>query len=1814
MQIWLFVVCVAVAGVAQTDSCVINSLPRFWDFETGNTGGTTQNPIPPCWHSVYTPGPSVITSDDAVSGAKVLKLQGVHDCLLLPPIDTSLFSVSDLQLSFYAFRTGASYLGVNDCQIGVMTNPTDVGTFVVLDTLTSLNNTFQAFDIPLSSYTGNGRYITLRWYGGAGYYHKMYLDDLRLQLIPGCQRPLSLNVTNIQAHSIHLGWDASADSAIYIIHYKAETDTAWCTLTTGILDTAAFTLANLKSGTHYQCYVTATCYPDAASNTVAFTTSCDEIVSLPQVWDFESGLTIESYPQPLCWSRIGQNTSAQMPHVTANSALPAHSGSRILVVDNDEVTYSILPNINTDSLNINDLQISFYVTGYNPAGNDHYELTIGVMSNAANPATFTPVQQIWGYSLDSYHRYTIPLAGYANAGSYIAFRFSGECVLDDITLDFIPACPEPSNLVSDSVTESSVLLSWIGFNAEAGDFTLHYKSVTDTAWITLPFPTASSRYTLSGLLPSTSYEAYLTVNCLPDIPTNLTFFTTDCVPIGKVPQHWNFDYHYVTPHPDLPDCWEKHLTEVALDTTEAGVLRFPIHSDSHIYRPAAALPLINLDSLDIQNLQISFLVRKTSNSAFPAELSVGMTNTSNLWDSVVSIQTISQISGDYQRFDIPLAACSSNANRIVLQYASEEPAFEDFDIEIDDVVLDSVPDCSCPSALSASHPTVHSLTLQWTNYGAHDSLLVYYRETDTPVWFSDTILGNGHTWELNNLNAATIYEIYLSAICDSQQVSNTITASTLCEAITSVPQFWDFEENLTANVMDSPLPECWNRSTYFYPSVFTDTNANSSAYSGNHFLRFLNFGQSTVVLPAIDTNVLSINDLTISFYAKTAVSNDYNHLIVGVMSDPADVTSFIAVDTVGGLLTDYQWFDIPLDSYSGHGGHVAIQVSGSDNSFIDVDDIRLQAIPDCERPSDITLAYVDMTTAELEWSHNADSAWYVVAYKPLDGNSMMYDTTTVMTQPAATITGLSANTTYEVRVAASCYPDVFSEPFIFTTACTIIDSIPLFWDFEQNNTGGTQSKPLPACWQQVPGTSVTSMNSRPGVWDNADYAYSGTKSLNFWQNRGWYVVLPAVADTMQVNGMNLSFFVKVSSQYNTSSSATLAIGVMTDPEDVSTFTAVQTLTGFDTTYQFADIALSAYTGNGKYIAIWDASPIGASGNTDIYIDDLTLGTVPLCPRPLNLTLLNVESRTAELHWSPSTDTTDYLVKYRPVSWDNWQTDTVSGTSHTLSSLIPYTSYEVQVAALCSPETPSVSAYFTTECALDIIAVPQTWGFEEPTDYYNVPLCWLRYLAGASASTPPYVSTYHPLFQNHSLYFFCSSGHIAIMPYVNPDYLDIRALQISFYIYNYRGSENPDATMEVGVMTNPNDPSTFTTIQIIDSIGTDVQFVTVPFYNYTGEGTYIAFRDNNPYPTSVSPNKYYSIYIDNLTIDYCDSLPCAVPTQATVSAITDTSAVVAWNDVQSDPKPYVVYYKPSTDVVWQTDTVFSGAFSHTLQHLHYATAYDCYVAAVCNPETPSNSIHFVTDCYKIKEIPMTWDFEDEGNSGVALPLCWTKVSDTDYPYVSSIGAALNSGNALRFKLDCMAILPVVDRDLVNLSDLTLSFIAKSNNTNNHDVIEIGVIDDPVDTTTFTIIETIDNFTTTFQSFQIPMTLYSGDGSFIAIRHSGGNNTNTLVDDVTLQYTNPIDGISEHPLSTSPVLLYPNPARDYVDIRVTDPDLTILAIEVYDVYGKSVRTVVGANNYSPLQTTRINVSGLVNGAYFVQIHTEKGTITKKMLKAG
>ena len=88
---------------------------------------------------------------------------------------------------------------------------------------------------------------------------------------------------------------------------------------------------------------------------------------------------------------------------------------------------------------------------------------------------------------------------------------------------------------------------------------------------------------------------------------------------------------------------------------------------------------------------------------------------------------------------------------------------------------------------------------------------------------------------------------------------------------------------------------------------------------------------------------------------------------------------------------------------------------------------------------------------------------------------------------------------------------------------------------------------------------------------------------------------------------------------------------------------------------------------------------------------------------------------------------------------------------------------------------------------------------------------------------------------------------------------------------------------------------------------------------------------------------------------------------------------------------------------------------------------------------------------------------------------------------------------------------------------------------------------------------------------------------------------------------LGGIDDYLLSS--INLYPNPANDVVNVecRMQNAEYEVEAVEVYDVYGKLVNTVVV--NENPI---RINISNLADGMYFVRVTTDAGAVTKRFVK--
>jgi hypothetical protein len=85
-------------------------------------------------------------------------------------------------------------------------------------------------------------------------------------------------------------------------------------------------------------------------------------------------------------------------------------------------------------------------------------------------------------------------------------------------------------------------------------------------------------------------------------------------------------------------------------------------------------------------------------------------------------------------------------------------------------------------------------------------------------------------------------------------------------------------------------------------------------------------------------------------------------------------------------------------------------------------------------------------------------------------------------------------------------------------------------------------------------------------------------------------------------------------------------------------------------------------------------------------------------------------------------------------------------------------------------------------------------------------------------------------------------------------------------------------------------------------------------------------------------------------------------------------------------------------------------------------------------------------------------------------------------------------------------------------------------------------------------------------------------------------------------NPVVGIPDLKQQRNDIQIYPNPARDNLQISSSE---NIEGLMICDQYGRLVLSPPSENN-------TIDVSALESGMYFLIISTEKGQISKKFIK--
>lgn len=85
------------------------------------------------------------------------------------------------------------------------------------------------------------------------------------------------------------------------------------------------------------------------------------------------------------------------------------------------------------------------------------------------------------------------------------------------------------------------------------------------------------------------------------------------------------------------------------------------------------------------------------------------------------------------------------------------------------------------------------------------------------------------------------------------------------------------------------------------------------------------------------------------------------------------------------------------------------------------------------------------------------------------------------------------------------------------------------------------------------------------------------------------------------------------------------------------------------------------------------------------------------------------------------------------------------------------------------------------------------------------------------------------------------------------------------------------------------------------------------------------------------------------------------------------------------------------------------------------------------------------------------------------------------------------------------------------------------------------------------------------------------------------------------------ISTKDVANTPVLLYPNPAKDYWQISLTDLNTKVDKIDVFNLQGIKIKTF----QQDEILSNKLTTQNLVDGIYFVNIITSTGIFTQKMI---
>ena len=1369
---------------------------------------------------------------------------------------------------------------------------------------------------------------------------------------------------------------------------------------------------------------------------------------------------------------------------TLSTSSPTWNGGHLNLQGTDN--YFVLPYVE----NMDSLMLSFRLTT-GSWSSSYYSYTgqsrvaVGVMTDPYDLSTFVEVARFEGDDT-KYIKCETDFLSYTGTGHYVAIRaieaaqkgsYNTYNALDDIVLKKIPACRLPKNVVSDPQV-STAALSWdaqamtkwlVSLYGDSQLTTLLQDSVVTAPAVTFDGLSSGNTYyftvrTICGTDTLDAEDTY-SFTTLFGIPF-MEKFTTTSIPDGwsrwqglladvfsgkttltSVTSYWNFDSQ-------------------SRITTDGYVAYINICYASRKHWLMMPELYINADKDDAVQLSfeaalISSYSSSTRNSGTDDQFAVvistdnGTTWTranATIWNNANDSTTdfvLNDLPDDkMQKYTINLSKYIGTKIRIAFYAESTESNANNY-LLIDNVSVNTFDvNCQGVKSLSATALSETEADIFWTVVGTQSLHLDVYADKSTAPLFSGDVTAS--PYRLTGLTSNTPYRVVAHQSCDLNGDSLTTSFRTQCGASTPA-------QLGTVNFADPDAFMCWTVGIGDTTGVanFTLTAPGISNITGFGKVLYLKKPKSTsssyygndyyAILPPLDIDDITEYQVVFDAAVNTTKADTANvaKLYVGVITDPADLSTLEITDT---LTLQYAADSMALRSYAigfdnyqgdylgGMGKYILLKVAAPrDYSDIAiVDNVRIEAGNACHQILNVEVSDIKTDAAALRWTSDAGSVRVVVSpvmCNPDTVSDFIFDNIIANTG-SATVSGLSAGTTYYAYVRAICgVGDTarWSGHTVFTTSY----GVPYAENFSAGRLASdwtVYKKSFPAGADTLdisflaPATGTTAwyITSVPsGITGMEDYAArvevagSGSYDALFVSPA---ISLPQLGDTD--DPISVSFKVAKSKYaYSYSSSASKVndskddkFSLIVSTDDGKTWTrSNSTIWASDGSgdYDYNDFSLNAkrcrvdlskYAGKSIRLGFFTESTV-YDPNTYLYVDSVAINYYqPTCDGITNIYVLTDSITTQSVSLSiksvnPS-DTIEYVYGIDSVAFATAQPVHADSALVHLTGLQHSSAYAVYARTLCAGGDTSAwfgPVYFDTKC---MASVPVLYNFDDTdnryllTSYYKMENCWetrytdeyyMPYLKdNTSYATYAYSGSSALRFYMES---YSSNYSLAALPMIEGN---LDTLQLSFMARaGYATSSGfTDASntylhsVMVGTMDNLNDTSTFRLIKevVVEPIASDAAVSDDPaaFWRQQvvslegAQGKYIVF-----FQKKGSKSNY--IYIDDVRIS--KRLDCPMVDALSVDSITDTRARVHWTS-QADNFVVTVVSETGKNVYNLTDTLL------LLTDLKSDMKYDVSVASVCGKDTTFTVQRSFTTCISL---PFSEDFSE------GLPDTWLRLS-------------------------------------------------------------------------------------------------------------------------------------------------------------------------------------------------------------------------------